>query len=251
MFSFEGIGLVIPITESMKDPHKFPKVLSGVMVGIMFLFAGGGALSYLAYGKDIQVCCDVAHSQCRRETDTVRASFVQTVVFVNLPQDDKFVNAAQFLYSLAILLSTPLQLFPAVRIMENGIFSRSGKHSNKVKWEKNGFRTAVVIACAGIAWAGASDLDKFVSLIGSLACVPLCFVYREPTSSILFASYDSLNSCTTSPTYSRVAPLQSVRAHAQTKDPRHRFAPVWNCRCDLHDFTDREHLSSSSSRPCS
>ncbi|GAA5880516.1 hypothetical protein JCM16303_005412 [Sporobolomyces ruberrimus] len=154
VFSFEGIGLVIPITESMKDPHKFPKVLSGVMVGIMFLFAGGGALSYLAYGKDIQ-----------------------TVVFVNLPQDDKFVNAAQFLYSLAILLSTPLQLFPAVRIMENGIFSRSGKHSNKVKWEKNGFRTAVVIACAGIAWAGASDLDKFVSLIGSLACVPLCFVY--------------------------------------------------------------------------
>ncbi|GAA6014180.1 hypothetical protein JCM11491_004130 [Sporobolomyces phaffii] len=154
VFSFEGIGLVIPITESMKDPHKFPKVLSGVMVGIMFLFAGAGILSYLAYGKDIQ-----------------------TVVFVNLPQDDKFVNAAQFLYSLAILLSTPLQLFPAVRIMENGIFSRSGKHSNKVKWEKNAFRTAVVVGCAGIAWAGASDLDKFVSLIGSLACVPLCFCY--------------------------------------------------------------------------
>ncbi|GAA5935953.1 uncharacterized protein JCM15063_001858 [Sporobolomyces koalae] len=154
VFSFEGIGLVIPITESMKDPHKFPKVLSGVMVGIMFLFAGAGVLSYLTYGKDIQ-----------------------TVVFVNLPQDDKFVNASQFLYSLAILLSTPLQLFPAVRIMENGIFSRSGKHSTKVKWQKNAFRTATVVACAGIAWAGASDLDKFVSLIGSLACVPLCFVY--------------------------------------------------------------------------
>ncbi|GAA5953231.1 hypothetical protein JCM3765_007448 [Sporobolomyces pararoseus] len=154
VFAFEGIGLVIPITESMKDPHKFPKVLSGVMVGIMVLFSSAGILSYLTYGKDIQ-----------------------TVVFVNLPQDDKFVNAAQFLYSLAILLSTPLQLFPAVRIMENGIFSRSGKHSNKVKWEKNGFRTAVVIGCAGIAWAGASDLDKFVSLIGSLACVPLCFCY--------------------------------------------------------------------------
>lgn len=103
------------------------------------------------------------------------------MVFVNLPQEDKFVNAAQFLYSLAILLSTPLQLFPAVRIMENGIFSRSGKHSNKVKWEKNAFRTVVVIGCAGIAWAGASDLDKFVSLIGSLACVPLCFCYREPS----------------------------------------------------------------------
>jgi len=55
VFAFEGIGLVIPITESMKDPHKFPKVLSGVMVGIMVLFAGAGGLSYAAYGKDIQV----------------------------------------------------------------------------------------------------------------------------------------------------------------------------------------------------
>jgi proton-coupled amino acid transporter len=94
---------------------------------------------------------------------------VQTVVFVNLPQEDKFVNAAQFLYSIAILLSTPLQLFPAVRIMENGIFSRSGKHSSRVKWTKNGFRTLVVVGCTVVAWLGAADLDKFVSLIGSVA----------------------------------------------------------------------------------
>lgn len=63
--------------------------------------------------------------------------------------------------------------------MENGLFSNSGKYSNKVKWEKNLFRTLVVIFCAFIAWTGASDLDKFVSLIGSVACVPLCFCYRE------------------------------------------------------------------------
>ncbi|KAL8280932.1 hypothetical protein RQP46_006611 [Phenoliferia psychrophenolica] len=154
VFSFEGIGLVIPITESMKDPHQFPRVLTGVMVGVMILFAGAGVLAYAAYG-----------------------SAIQTVVFVNLPQEDRFVNAAQFLYSIAILLSTPLQLFPAVRIMENGIFSRSGKHSTKVKWEKNAFRMAVVVGCSAVAWAGASDLDKFVSLIGSVACVPLCFCY--------------------------------------------------------------------------
>ncbi|BGP26993.1 hypothetical protein JCM10295v2_005955 [Rhodotorula toruloides] len=156
VFAFEGIGLVLPVRESMRDPSRFPAVLSGVMVGTMVLFASGGVLAYLAYGSKIQ-----------------------TVVFVNLPQDDKFVQASQFLYSLAILLSTPLQLFPAVRIMENGLFppQRSGKRSLKVKWEKNGFRAAVVVGCAGISWAGASDLDKFVSLIGSLACVPLGFIF--------------------------------------------------------------------------
>lgn len=75
------------------------------------------------------------------------------------------------------MLSTPLQLFPAVRIMEQGIFSKSGKYSNRVKWQKNIFRSLSVLGCAIISWAGARDLDKFVSLIGSTACVPLCFCY--------------------------------------------------------------------------
>lgn len=60
--------------------------------------------------------------------------------------------------------------------MENGIFApqKSGKRSLKVKWEKNAFRTFVVVVCALIARFGAADLDKFVSLIGSLAwCVSL------------------------------------------------------------------------------
>lgn len=44
-FSFEGIGLIIPITDSMREPHKFPRVLSGVMIFLLILFDGAGALS--------------------------------------------------------------------------------------------------------------------------------------------------------------------------------------------------------------
>lgn len=86
----------------------------------------------------------------------------------------------QFLYSLAIMLSVPLQLFPAVRIMENGIFERSGKQNPVVKWQKNFFRFCVVVFCAGLSYFGAADLDKFVSFVGSFAwCIPSsssCFV---------------------------------------------------------------------------
>lgn len=154
VFTFEGIGLVIPITESMKEPEKFPRALTGVMAGVMVLFASAGALSYMAFGSEIQ-----------------------TVVITNLPQNSKFVQAMQFLYSIAILLSTPLQLFPALAVLEKGIFTRSGKYNWKVKTEKNLFRFLVVAVCCLAAWAGANDLDKFVSLIGSVACVPLCFIY--------------------------------------------------------------------------
>ena len=71
--------------------------------------------------------------------------------------------------SVAILLSMPLQLFPAVRIMENGLFSRSGKHNPSVKWQKNLFRAGTVLFCSLVSWAGSNELDKFVSLIGSFA----------------------------------------------------------------------------------
>lgn len=99
-----------------------------------------------------------------------------------VPQDNKLVNGVQFLYSLAILLSTPLQIFPAVTIMEKALFTRSGKFSKNVKWKKNGFRCLVVLGSALIAWVGSDDLDKFVALVGSFACIPLVFMY--PVSAI-------------------------------------------------------------------
>ncbi|CAG8574022.1 21458_t:CDS:2 [Dentiscutata erythropus] len=154
VFTFEGIGLIIPITESMKEPEKFPKVLIGVMIFVTFIFTSIGVLSYAAFGSE-----------------------VKTVVILNLPSNDPIVRIVQLLYALAILLSVPLQLFPAIRIMEQGIFERSGKDNVLVKWQKNLFRFLTVVVCGIIAWGGASDLDKFVSLIGSFACVPLCFLY--------------------------------------------------------------------------
>ena len=161
IFTFEGIGLIIPIQESMKRPTKFPSVLAIVMVIITIIFMSMGAVSYAAFG-----------------------SSTKTVVLLNLPQDNKFVNAVQFLYSLAILLSTPLQLFPAIRIMENELFTRSGKYNAWIKWQKNVFRFFFVIGCALLAWAGAGDLDKFVALVGSFACVPLVYVYPVSPDSI-------------------------------------------------------------------
>lgn len=154
IFTFEGIGLIIPIQESMKKPTQFGPALGAVMITITIIFISMGSLSYSAYGSQ-----------------------VQTVVLLNLPKNSGFVNIVQGLYSLAILLSTPLQLFPAIRILENGLFVRSGKHNPKIKWQKNIFRFVLVFFTAFVAWGGADDLDRFVSLVGSFACIPLVYVY--------------------------------------------------------------------------
>ena len=154
IFTFEGIGLIIPVQESMRNPEKFPKVLLLVMIIITVLFTVMGAISYAAYG-----------------------SKTETVVLLNLPQDNKLVNGVQFLYSVAILLSTPLQIFPAIRIAETELFTRSGKYNPWIKWQKNLFRFCVVMLCAAIAWGGADHLDKFVALVGNFACIPLVYIY--------------------------------------------------------------------------
>ncbi|KAL0141711.1 transmembrane amino acid transporter protein-domain-containing protein [Mucor lusitanicus] len=156
-FSFEGIGLIIPIVESMERPERFPFVLTLGMVIVCVIYILIGTISYLAYGDTIQ-----------------------SAVIYNFPADNKLTIAVELLYSLAICLTAPLMLFPALKIIENGLFRkfRSGKDSFRVKWSKNVYRTALCVLCAAIAFGiGGDNLDKFVSLVGSVACVPLCFIF--------------------------------------------------------------------------
>lgn len=155
IFAFEGIGLIIPIQESMIHPLNFPKVLAQVITTIAITFIVIGTLGYVTFGED-----------------------VQTVILLNLPQTSPMVILTQFLYSLAILLLTPLQLFPAIRLIESKIFNfRSGKLSLGVKWLKNLFRTLFVLLTAYIAFIGGQNLDKFVSFVGCFACIPLVYMY--------------------------------------------------------------------------
>lgn len=156
IFTFEGIGLILPIQSSMKKPHHFKGLLYFVMFLITAIFTSVGALCYATFGENTKI-----------------------QIISNFPQDSPVVNAVQLLYSLAVLAGEPVQLFPAVRILETSIFGEraTGKRSLAIKWKKNGLRTLTIAVCIGIAVVGASDLDKFVALIGGFACVPLVYIY--------------------------------------------------------------------------
>ncbi|KAG7286834.1 hypothetical protein NEMBOFW57_009151 [Staphylotrichum longicolle] len=156
IFTFEGIGLILPIQSSMAQPEHFEKLLGAVMVIITVVFTSVGALCYATFGERTQI-----------------------EIIDNFPQESPLVNAVQFLYAVAVLVGTPVQLFPALRIIEGKIFGhmRSGKGSVRTKWVKNAFRFAVVVVCGLVSVAGTGNLDRFVALIGSAACVPLVYVY--------------------------------------------------------------------------
>lgn len=155
IFTFEGIGLILPIQSSMKKPHQFEPLLAVVMLIITAVFTSVGALCYATFGSETQI-----------------------EVINNFPQDSKLVNAVQFMYALAVLIGNPVQLFPAMRIVEGKIFGHhSGKKDLLTKWKKNAFRTSLVALCVGMSIAGSQNLDRFVALIGSVACIPLVYLY--------------------------------------------------------------------------
>jgi proton-coupled amino acid transporter len=132
IFTFEGIGLILPIQSSMKQPEHFSKLLYVVMLLITVIFTSVGVLCYGTFGKNVSV-----------------------EVIDNFPQSSKLVNAVQFLYAMAVLVGTPVQLFPAMRNIELKIFGRaSGKQSNMTKWKKNAFRSSLVLLCGLIAAVG-------------------------------------------------------------------------------------------------
>lgn len=141
----------------MERPERFPFVLTLGMLIVCVIYILIGTISYMAYGDR-----------------------VQSAIIYNFPPDNNLTIAVQLLYSLAICLTAPLMLFPALKIIENGLFSRfrSGKDSIAVKWSKNFYRVVLCVLCAAVAFGiGGENLDKFVSLVGSVACVPLCFIF--------------------------------------------------------------------------
>ncbi|POM71172.1 Vacuolar amino acid transporter, partial [Phytophthora palmivora] len=157
VYCFEGIGLVLPIYDAMDADikHKFPRILSSTMLFLVTLLSVFAGLVYAAFGQE-----------------------TQSVVTLNLPsaQDSIATMSVQLTYSLALVFTYPLMLYPVVKILEGYLFPH---HSQKGywRWEKNGFRFALVCLTAAIAYFGKEELDNFVALIGGFCSVPLAFIY--------------------------------------------------------------------------
>lgn len=172
--AFEGIGLILPIQASMARPENFSKVLFVSMFIITSLFVLIGVVGYTAYGEN-----------------------VKSIIILNLDQSNMAVQLIMVLYSIAVFLTAPLQLFPAIKIGESALFNSrifvkksdrmpteegklyqtSGKYNPHVKWMKNFFRAAFVVVISLLAYLNSNNIDKFVSLNGCFACIPLVYIY--------------------------------------------------------------------------
>jgi len=150
-FAFEGIGLVIPIYDSCRHPESFSKVYGGTIAGIMFLISTMSGLGYMAFGES-----------------------TNTLILLNLGGQVSAV--IEFMFSLVMMGSFPLQMLPGIRIVE-GLFLAPSRPGTNDKHIKSAFRVCVVAMAAGVSIVASTSLDHFVSLVGAVCGLPLAFVF--------------------------------------------------------------------------
>ncbi|GIY91752.1 hypothetical protein CEXT_470451 [Caerostris extrusa] len=155
MFSFEGIGVVLPVENQMKKKRSFIYILTGAMTAVTVLYIVFGSLGYVKYGSDVE----------------------PSITF-NLPIGG-FSEAIRLMFALAILFSYPLQMHVPftfiLPFLKKKIFYR---HWNKMLdiIVDLVLRMILVSITFGIAvWCG-SMLDTLISFVGSLASSLLALV---------------------------------------------------------------------------
>ena len=91
--AFEGIGLVLPIENSLKKKEEFPKLLSQTFLGISALYVTFGLAGYCAYAHELDNSITNVLPEKEFASGTVRVSM-----------------------AFAILMTFPLQFFPAIQV---------------------------------------------------------------------------------------------------------------------------------------
>ncbi|KAG7379200.1 hypothetical protein PHYPSEUDO_008897 [Phytophthora pseudosyringae] len=104
VYSFEGIGLVLPIQNAMAEPERFPRVLAGCMLSILVLFLFIGEVPTIAFGRiDNGSMTAVLHDYC----------------------EGWLVTMANVALAFACTLSFPIQFYPAIDVLERMLRHKS------------------------------------------------------------------------------------------------------------------------------
>lgn len=155
-YAFEGVGVIFSIRSAMEKPQDFPRILKHEMILLTFIYLLFPTLCYIAFG-----------------------SKVPDIIFFTLPTDDPFYLLIQVLYAISALFSYPVQLFPALRIMENSkffrfkLFDEKGKAKNKKL--RYGLRLVVIGLVFVVAYS-ANSFHLFLNLLGSCVFTFIGFI---------------------------------------------------------------------------
>lgn len=155
LYSFEGIGLVLPLQSEMKKPEKFASTFGVLNVGMTLVAAillSMGFIGYLKYGEN-----------------------VMGSITLNFPQNSLFSEFVQITIAAGIMFSYALQFYVAVTFVWPDIVKTHGPFKKPVLCEL-GVRTVMVL-CTFAAAELIPHIGLFISLVGTVCSTALALVF--------------------------------------------------------------------------
>ncbi|ESS68064.1 amino acid tansporter [Trypanosoma cruzi Dm28c] len=148
MFSLEGIGVVLPVENSMaaEDRPQFSTLVKYTLASIVTIYVLFGLLGYLAFGEALQTSVVLA----------IPPSTTRTML--------------QVLLGLSLIFSYPIQFLPAIQLVDRAL----GISVHKDPWNAYIVRAVLNIFFGAIAASiGADTINVFASFLGAFTGVHL------------------------------------------------------------------------------
>ena len=154
IYSFEGIGIILPVQDVTKNPETYFRIVAGVIAFVGATYVGFGLYCTLVWQTDIE---KIITSQKGMEPEGLQYAII-------------------ILFCINLLFTYPLMLYPAHIIVENGLYS-SWPKTKKRQWTKNLTRALLVAFTVVFTMAVDEKIDKFLGILGALTCTPIAFTF--------------------------------------------------------------------------
>mmetsp|Transcript_88142 Transcript_88142/g.247934 ORF Transcript_88142/g.247934 Transcript_88142/m.247934 type:complete len:611 (+) Transcript_88142:174-2006(+) len=166
IYCFEGVGMVIPVRNSMKNTVKFKLVWGLAVFCVTFINGAVGLLGYVAFRE--------------------RA---EEIILNNLPQVHA-TTMVKVAFCVGLFFTYPIMMFPVIELFEEFLGRASSARScgSTAKW--NAMRSAIVLA-TGIVAALVPKFTFFIALVGASGSTMLALVL--PSAFHLKLRYREMN----------------------------------------------------------
>lgn len=156
IYLFEGIGLVLPLKNSMKHPSNFSRPLGVLNVGVgmqTILFISLGVFGYWKYGEESK-----------------------SSLTLNLPTDEVLAQTVLLILSFGVILGYAIQFFIPMQIMFPSVRNVIKPADRHPLFGEICFRTFMVLVTFGVALV-VPNLGLLISLIGAICSNSLALLF--------------------------------------------------------------------------